>query len=260
MHRAFAIDVLECPHWGGRLRLVAALRDPAVIRKLLAHLGMAPSGPSPGPRRPDGSGRPPVLLDIHTNMPGAVPPDVSKAIQSGGPAPSGLSDEERRTHEKLKDFFCERRGLRTRDGDAPANTLRNCGFIRRRGSLAYTVTVMPSRRRRSPRSCAATRRLLSPDQAARYLGVGCRWTIRRLVVSGALPVVKIAGKWRLDVEDLDKLISAKKSVAPELGSRDSSSREANPGKLRPRLPGASPRSRHDLLVSLPNGDSPRATR
>jgi hypothetical protein len=43
-------------------------------------------------------------------------------------------------------------------------------------------------------------------------------------------VVKIAGKWRLDVEDLDKLISAKKSVAPELGSRDSSSREANPGQ------------------------------
>src|SRR3982075_1742450 len=38
-------------------------------------------------------------------MPGAVPPDVSKAIASGGPAPSGLSDEERRTYEKLKDFF-----------------------------------------------------------------------------------------------------------------------------------------------------------
>jgi pimeloyl-ACP methyl ester carboxylesterase len=45
------------------------------------------------------------LLGIHTNMPGAVPPDVSKAIQSGGPAPSGLSDEERRMYETLKDFF-----------------------------------------------------------------------------------------------------------------------------------------------------------
>ena len=48
---------------------------------------------------------PPELLGIHTNMAGVVPPDVSKALASGGPAPSGLSDEERGTYEKLKHFF-----------------------------------------------------------------------------------------------------------------------------------------------------------
>jgi len=52
MHRAFAIDVLACVNCGGRLRLIATLHDPVVIRKLLAHLGMAPSGPSPGPAPP----------------------------------------------------------------------------------------------------------------------------------------------------------------------------------------------------------------
>jgi hypothetical protein len=53
MHRAFAIDVLACPQCGGLLRLIATLHDPAGIRKLLAHLGMARSGPSPGPAPPD---------------------------------------------------------------------------------------------------------------------------------------------------------------------------------------------------------------
>src|SRR5215207_8571035 len=33
----------------------------------------------------------PELVGIHTNMPGAVPPEVSKALATGGPAPSGLS-------------------------------------------------------------------------------------------------------------------------------------------------------------------------
>ncbi len=53
MHRAFAIDVLACPHCGGRLRLIATLHDPAVIRKILAHLGIGPSGQSPGPAPPE---------------------------------------------------------------------------------------------------------------------------------------------------------------------------------------------------------------
>ena len=67
----------------------------------------------------------------------------------------------------------------------------------------------------------AARRLLSLDEAARYLGLGSRWAVRRLVVNGALPVVRIAGKWRLDVEDLDKLIFTLKVGETNTGVRAS---------------------------------------
>ena len=48
---------------------------------------------------------PPELIGIHTNMAGAVPSNVSKAIQTGGPMPSDLSAEERHAFEQLKFFF-----------------------------------------------------------------------------------------------------------------------------------------------------------
>jgi hypothetical protein len=53
MHRAFAVDLLACPHCGGRLRLIAPLHDPLIIRKLLAPLGIAHSGSNPGPAHPN---------------------------------------------------------------------------------------------------------------------------------------------------------------------------------------------------------------
>jgi pimeloyl-ACP methyl ester carboxylesterase len=45
------------------------------------------------------------LIGIHTNFPGAVRDDVTAAVLSGGPPPSGLDDEETRLYEKLKDFW-----------------------------------------------------------------------------------------------------------------------------------------------------------
>jgi pimeloyl-ACP methyl ester carboxylesterase len=52
-----------------------------------------------------GAQAPPGLLGIHTNFPGAVRDDVTAAVVSGGPAPSGLDDEETRLYQKLRDFW-----------------------------------------------------------------------------------------------------------------------------------------------------------
>ena len=44
---------------------------------------------------------PPELIGIHVNFSGAAPPDVSKALQSGQPAPAGLSAEEKRAYDQM---------------------------------------------------------------------------------------------------------------------------------------------------------------
>ncbi|MCG5456531.1 epoxide hydrolase 1 [Micromonospora sp. PSH03] len=48
---------------------------------------------------------PPELIGIHTNMAGAIPPDLFVASFVGTPTPSGLSDEESSTYEQLLKFF-----------------------------------------------------------------------------------------------------------------------------------------------------------
>jgi pimeloyl-ACP methyl ester carboxylesterase len=47
---------------------------------------------------------PPGLLGISTNMPATVPPEISKALAMGEPAPAGLSAEEKSAYDDL-DFF-----------------------------------------------------------------------------------------------------------------------------------------------------------
>src|SRR5438093_9582070 len=46
MARVFALDVLECPQCGSRMRILAAIQDPVVARKILDSLGL-PSRPPP---------------------------------------------------------------------------------------------------------------------------------------------------------------------------------------------------------------------
>jgi pimeloyl-ACP methyl ester carboxylesterase len=48
---------------------------------------------------------PPELLGISTNMPAAVPPEISKAIFAGNPPPSTLSPDERNAWDQLALFY-----------------------------------------------------------------------------------------------------------------------------------------------------------
>jgi pimeloyl-ACP methyl ester carboxylesterase len=48
--------------------------------------------------------RPVGLIGIHTNMPATIPDEIAKALASGGPAPSGLSADEKYAYDQI-DFF-----------------------------------------------------------------------------------------------------------------------------------------------------------
>src|SRR4051812_43307848 len=62
---------------------------------------------------------PPELLGIHTNMPGVIPPDIDKAAQSGAPAPSGLSADERLAYERLAFVYAKGAGYAYQMGLRP---------------------------------------------------------------------------------------------------------------------------------------------
>ena len=53
LKRVFAIDLTTCPQCGGALTLMAAIEDPAVIVKILAHLGLPTRAPPRAPARID---------------------------------------------------------------------------------------------------------------------------------------------------------------------------------------------------------------
>jgi hypothetical protein len=45
----YGIDVLACGRCGGRMRVVATIEDPGVIRRILMHLGLPTAAPAPRP-------------------------------------------------------------------------------------------------------------------------------------------------------------------------------------------------------------------
>ena len=51
LKRVFAIDLTACPQCGGPLTILAAIEDPAVIAKMLSHLGLPTRAPPRAPAR-----------------------------------------------------------------------------------------------------------------------------------------------------------------------------------------------------------------
>ena len=51
LKRVFDIDIEHCPNCGGRLKIIAAIEDPAVIVRILTHLGLPARAPPRAPAR-----------------------------------------------------------------------------------------------------------------------------------------------------------------------------------------------------------------
>jgi hypothetical protein len=49
--RVWAVDVLRCPRCDGKMRVIAALSDPTVVARVLAHLDLPTALPCPAPAR-----------------------------------------------------------------------------------------------------------------------------------------------------------------------------------------------------------------
>ena len=52
MARVFSVDVLRCHLCGSRRRWIAAITEADVIARILEHLGLPSSLPTPAPARP----------------------------------------------------------------------------------------------------------------------------------------------------------------------------------------------------------------
>jgi pimeloyl-ACP methyl ester carboxylesterase len=63
--------------------------------------------------------KPEGLLGIHTNMPATIPPDISKSLAVGDPAPSDLSAAEKKAYEVLDHFYKTGIGYAQEMGNRP---------------------------------------------------------------------------------------------------------------------------------------------
>jgi pimeloyl-ACP methyl ester carboxylesterase len=118
---AFDVVVPSIPGYGFSAKPTATGWDPVHIAnawiELMRRLGYSrfvAQGGDWGAQITDviGAKAPPELLGIHSNMPGTVPPDVSKTLASG-PQPSGLSPDESRAWKQLNFVYTKGIGYAT---------------------------------------------------------------------------------------------------------------------------------------------------
>jgi excisionase family DNA binding protein len=97
-----------------------------------------------------------------------------------------------------------------------------------------TVSIVWPRASHSPMKDVhlPEQRLLSPEQAAAYLGLRSRFSVYRLVSRGQLPALRLANKLRLDLRDLDSMIESAKAADPRRAAR---------GPIGPTTPRSVPR-------------------